>query len=256
MRFMKYAGVGLALLAELFTAGCQTTVSRKQQPGPYPIVLESVVISSDILISGGQLNQKSSVEDILGVADNHIEYLKFRQKYMNYGERIVDSLKGNRFDEADNLVRELAKRLEADNGQYAKAYLEKVKDFNYIVYVINDAEKTVNAPRVDRRGLLTDAFVGWYMVPIGFLFDLIFLPCSKWKFFAGNHPREPFMATKEMIGATHPYEENTYPLGLVATKIRVNPYQGKRDVLEEDTPLERIKTELGSGYKVEANGKK
>jgi hypothetical protein len=88
------------------------------------------------------LPDEPSVEELADASDEYIQNLSFKKKYGHYGTKIISNLKDNQFAAADNLVRELAARLEGDPNPYAKQYLENIKNFSYEVVSIREVSTT------------------------------------------------------------------------------------------------------------------
>jgi len=125
--------------ATVFLSGCQTRFyeySSPRQPGSTNVSFLSQSASSigDISpITKGKYDNNANIDQLIGQSDDFINYLDFRNKYTDYQNQITSNLENNNYNKADQLVRDLAERLERDNNPYSKLYLEKVKNFTYVM---------------------------------------------------------------------------------------------------------------------------
>lgn len=117
--------------ASLILGGCGTPFHYHTSSSKQDVSLESNIKASDIKI-GYILPDEANIDDLIVGSEKYIQYLSFKKNYSHYGNKIISNLNNNNFKEANNLVRELAVRLESDSNSYAKQYLQKVKNFTYV----------------------------------------------------------------------------------------------------------------------------
>jgi hypothetical protein len=144
-------------------------------------------------------------------------YLQFKKNYQGKISDIIRALENKNLSKVESDVRYLARALESDPNPYAKEQLEKVKEFNYIVYEVSNNMKA-------RKIVNTQSFaqiVVW--APFAIAFDAIGLVFMK----------KPEFVSR-LFDTSFPEDLDYRSVKTTFNKVRVTPYSGRRDVIESD----------------------
>jgi len=219
--------------ASVLSNGCSPlqTKTSQNELGQEPAIEQKVISTSDIKISKITPADSPTVDDLIKTSEDYIDYLTFRNTYSNYGNQIILSIKDNSLDKTQSLVKELAHKLEQDPSPYAKDYLEKVKNFNYLVYEVYEEEESKEKRKTHDVGSFIAMACAWPLIPLNAGISLVKDISSGGK----THYTEELLFTRDT---------ETKMIGKKATKIAVIPYTGQRTILESDIPYSRIQEEL------------
>jgi len=207
------------LSTAVFLTGCAPSYQRyptlqKKTEAQQIVTKQEVFSHSDIsIISRGIDRNETDIDKLIEVSQDYIDYLEFRENYSDYENRIVSNLKSNKFNDADELVRGLAGKLERDNNPYAKLYLDKVQSFTYIMYSYYTAS----------TGKKTEIVSKAWNYQVADAMELLLSPLNM--AFNGNMGRYNSMEETEV-------KEQFYD------EILVHPYRNSREILRSGVPLQ------------------
>lgn len=214
MRPLELIVMGL-ISAFVFLNGCATsqTSTSKEMKSSSSVVHEYSLSNSQVKVESLSVNEGENIDDLMKKTEDYIDYINFRKNYSGQEDEIIRNIKTEKFYEAEQSVRELATKLENDPSRYAKQYLEKLKNFNYIIYEVYDV-KTVTTHEYMHPGKTQQNLIG-----LCFFSPQAIVEVGKSAF----TEERAFTQTRT----------STRDAGQEVRKIKVIPYSGKREFIEK-----------------------
>ena len=216
----------ISLAAGLIFTGCQSSTYSSKKADEYDIIINvGSVNKTDIQLHDMQFGENPTVEQLMSALDDNLEYLDFRMKYGPQADMILKFIKSREMDRADFEIRSLAGMLEQDGSTYAKEYLEKLKNYNYLV--IHKYDVTRKTTKKGVNGV--EGFLHLMSLPAAFLTDIVFImPMSS---VLSDKPE--FMATEKFYESSFHNQSEEFPMDNTFTIYRITPVGYGREVLCE-----------------------
>jgi len=229
------------ITAAVLVSGCtKTNVSSTQSEQPSSAVQKYSLSSSSIKLKKIESSEISTVDQLIETTQDYQDYLDFRRKYGGYTNLIVKYVGSNNFKGVEGQIKELAAKLDGDTSKYAQEYLEKVKNFNYILiekYDIteNTVEESFN-PLGAAASTISLAGYGFAVI-----FDAVAL-------FSGEEVTATQGFTEALIENGISRKKSSKEIGVNFNVTEINPFRGTKKTIYEKVPYERIE-ELIEKYK-------
>jgi len=215
---------GATLLA--LVAGCATTTER--QMTSRNVNLEERAISfTNLNIT---VPKSADIDDLIATSDKYLAYIEFKKRYGKSGEDIVTYLKAGEFEEADQMVKNLAYRLEHDKSPMAQQYLPQVMNFSYVIHEIYDIETTSTWTEIDPEGAGVMALASPILVPASAVMIPLEAAAAPINAATGQ---ETFVITKDMWKLGTREKKKTEITGQEHKYIRVTPFYDRTEVITQ-----------------------
>jgi len=223
--------LSLALIA-LMVSACGS-VSTRRNPSQDKVYLPAKINSREL-----SLPTNNNLSDMIQSVN---EYESFFRRYQSDSEEIMSAFNRGEFSWGEFLIKNLVRRLEHDSSEYAPPYKEKIKNFSYIVYE--------NSQVIQKRKGVNVG--GLFMLGLGIAAFVVCPPSALATSAAGSS------ALLVPIGGTIVGAGGAFSLinqGVVTKKelskfvfdkIRVQPYYGRREIIQRNIPGEVLANELG-----------
>ncbi|MFH1307712.1 MAG: hypothetical protein ABIH72_02580 [archaeon] len=233
----------LLALTLVGATSCATTYSSPRNVRQYDenIFQHSEVISAEDISISLEAPKNQGVEGLIETTDNYLEYIEFRKEYSKDAKDIMTVIENcskglDSLVSVDKLVRDLGKRLENDENQYAQQYFEKIKDFEYIRRDYYSAE-------IGERGNLNKRFN-----PLAFVHAATFMgiyTAVEIPLLILPEERKAFSEQWDHVkkgGSSENYDPRPTTRSTVQKKyyneFRVRPFTGDEEVLKERVRVE------------------